>query len=165
MIERLTAWSRSCLTMQGYGSLSDAERKSLWLGLRFAPALCFTGIALGVALASPVLLLAMAATAFAGGFLMPKHPFDYLYDATLGLLLGGPSVPPSPAPRRFACQLATPWIAAIAVAFLTGATVLAWVLAVPLLVAAATVTTTNWCLPSLIYGLTHRGRGGEVTPV
>lgn len=165
MIERLTAWSRGCLTMQGYGSLSDAERKSLWLGLRFAPALCFTGIALGVALASPVLLLAMAATAFAGGFLMPKHPFDYLYNATLRLLLGGPSVPPSPAPRRFACQLATPWIAAIAVAFLTGATALAWVLAVPLLVAAATVTTTNWCLPSLIYGLTHRRRGGEVTPV
>ena len=45
MIERLTAWSRSCLTMQGYGSLSDSERKSLWLGLRFAPALCFAGIA------------------------------------------------------------------------------------------------------------------------
>jgi hypothetical protein len=151
--------------MQGYGNLSDEERKSLWLGLRFAPALCFTGIALGVILASPVLLLAMAATAVIGGFLMPKHPFDYLYDATLRPLLGGPSVPPSPAPRRFACQMATPWIAAIAVAFLADVTVLAWVLAVPLLLAAATVMTTNWCLPSLIYGLLHGGRGGEAAPV
>jgi len=165
MIERLSAWSRSCLTMQGYGSLGDSERKSLWLGLRFAPALCFTGMALGVILASPVLLLGMAATAFVGGFLTPKHPFDYLYDAALRPLLGGPSVPPSPAPRRFACQLATPWIAAIAVAFLAGVTALAWVFAVPLLLAAATVTTTNWCLPSLIYGLTHRRRGGEATSV
>jgi Domain of unknown function (DUF4395) len=167
MIERLAAWSRSCLTMQGYGSLSDGERKSLWLGIRLAPALCFTGIALGVVLASPVLLLAMAATAFVGGFLSPKHPFDYLYDATLRPLLGGPSVPPSPAPRRFACQLAAPWIAAIAVAFLAGVTALAWVLAVPLLLVAATVMTTNWCLPSLIYGLTHTHgrRGGEATPV
>ena len=121
MIERLAGWSRSCLTMQGYGSLSDEERRSLWLGLRFSTGLCFAGIALGTALASPALLLAMAVTALVGGFLTPKHPFDYVYDAALRPLLGGPSVPPSPAPRRFACQLATPWIAAIAVAFLAGA--------------------------------------------
>jgi len=157
--ERLAAWSRSCLTMQGYGALGDDERKNLWLGIRFAPALCFAGIALGVALASPVLLLAMAATAFVGGFLTPKHPFDYVYDLALRPLLGGPSVPPSPAPRRFACQLATPWIAAIAVAFLADLTVVAWILAVPLLVVAATNATTNWCLPSLIYGLLGQQRG------
>jgi hypothetical protein len=40
MIERLAGRFRSCLTMQGYGSLSDGERRSLWLGLRFSPALC-----------------------------------------------------------------------------------------------------------------------------
>ena len=106
---------------------------------------------------------AMAATGFVGGFLTPKHPFDYVYDAALRPLLGGPSVPPSPAPRRFACQLATPWIAAIAVAFLAGAPAVAWILAVPLLLVAATVTTTNWCLPSLIYGLLHGLRAGELT--
>lgn len=31
MIERFAGWSRSCLTMQGYGALSEEERKSLWL--------------------------------------------------------------------------------------------------------------------------------------
>jgi hypothetical protein len=163
MIERVASWSRDCLTMQGYGDLSDRERRGLWLGLRFSPALCFAGIALGTALASPVLLLAMAATALTGGFVTPKHPFDYVYDAALRPLLGGPSVPPSPAPRRFACQLATPWIAAIAVAFLADAAAIAWVLAVPLLVVAATVTTINWCLPSLIYGLLHGRQSGEAT--
>jgi Domain of unknown function (DUF4395) len=161
MIERLTAWSRGCLTMQGYGALSDEDRKDLWLGIRFAPMLCFAGIALGVVLASPVLLAAMAATAAVGGFLTPKHPFDYLYDVALRPLLGGPSVPPSPAPRRFACQLAAPWIVAIAVAFLVGLAPLAWILAVPLLIVAAVVTTTNWCLPSLMYGLLHGQRAGE----
>ncbi len=65
----------------------------------------------------------------------------------------------------FACQLATPWIAAIALAFAVGAATLAWVLAVPLLVVAATVMTTNWCLPSLIYGLLHERRGGEPRPL
>jgi hypothetical protein len=162
MIERLTSWSRSCLTMQGYDSLSDEERGRLWLGLRFAPMLCVAGIALGTALASPTFLLAMAVSALIGGFLTPKHPFDYVYDAAVRPLLGGPSVPPSPAPRRFACQLATPWIVAIAVAFLAGAPALAWILAAPLLLVAATVTTTNWCLPSLIYGLLHGRRAGEV---
>ncbi|HET6571521.1 MAG TPA: DUF4395 family protein [Solirubrobacterales bacterium] len=164
MIERLGAWSRSCLTMQGYGALSDSERRSLWLGLRFSPLLCFAGIALGTVLASPALLLAMALTALLGGFVTAKHPFDYLYDA-LRPLLGGPSLPPSPPPRRFACQLATPWIAAIALAFAVDASALAWVLAVPLLVVAATVMTTNWCLPSLIYGLLHGRRGGEPRPL
>ncbi len=161
MIERFASWSRSCLTMQGYGSLSDGERRSLWLGLRFSPVLCLAGIALGTALASPVLLLAMALTAGVGGFVTAKHPFDYVYDAVLRPLLGGPSVPPSPAPRRFACQMATPWIAAIAVAFWVGAPALAWVLAVPLLVVAMANTITNWCLPSLIFGLLHRRPAGE----
>jgi hypothetical protein len=161
MIERLAGWSRGCLTMQGYGDLGEEERRSLWLGLRFSPALCFAGIALGTALASPALLLAMAVTAGVGGFVTAKHPFDYVYDATLRPLLAGPDVPPSPPPRRFACQLATPWIAAIAVAFLVGAPTVAWVLAVPLLIVAATVTTTNWCLPSLIYGLLHGRRPDE----
>lgn len=161
MIERFTDWSRSCLTMQGYGSLSDAERQSLWLGLRFSPALCFAGIALGAALASPVLLWAMAVSAGVGGFLTAKHPFDYVYDAVLRPLLGGPSVPPSPGPRRFACQLATPWIVAIAVAFWAGLPTVAWALAAPLLLVAAIVTTTNWCLPSLIYGLLKRRQVGE----
>jgi hypothetical protein len=163
VIARLAGWSRGCLTMQGYGGLSDGERRSLWLGLRFSPILCLAGIALGTVLASPALLLAMAVTAGIGGFITAKHPFDYLYDAALRPLLGGPSVPPSPAPRRFACQLATPWVAAIAVAFLADVPVIAWVLAVPLLVVAAANTLTNWCLPSFIYGLLHRGKAKQLS--
>ncbi len=161
MIEGIFSWSRGCLTMQGYGSLSDGERRELWLGLRFSPLLCFAGIALGTALGSPPLLLAMAATAAVGGFFAARHPFDHVYNAVLRPLIGGPPVPPSPAPRRFACQLAAPWIAAIAISFLAGSSALAWILAIPMLVVAATVTTTNWCLPSLIYGLLFERQAGE----
>jgi Domain of unknown function (DUF4395) len=157
VIARLSAWSRGCLIMQGYGAVPEYERRHLWLGLRFAPALCLTGIAVGTALASPPLLFAMAAAGFVGGFVTRKHPFDYVYDLTIRPLIGGPLVPDSPPPRRFACQLATPWIVAIGVAFLTGTDTLAWILAVPLLIVGAVVSTTNWCLPSLIYGLLHRG--------
>jgi len=152
----VATWSRGCLTMQGYGALSDVERRRLWLGLRFAPALCLTGIAAGTALGSAVVLLAMAGTAFVGGFVTSKHPFDHVYDAVVRPLLGGPRIPASPAPRRFACQLATPWIVAVAVAFVADAPIVAWVLAVPLLAVGAVVSLTNWCLPSLIHGLLHR---------
>jgi hypothetical protein len=162
VIGRFAAWSSGCLTMQGYGDLSDPERRSLWLGLRFSPGLCLAGIALGTALASPALLLAMAVTAGVGGFVTAKHPFDYVYDGVLRPLLGGPRVPPSPAPRRFACQMATPWIVAIAVAFWAGAPAVAWLLAAPLLMVAAANSITNWCLPSLVYGLLHRRQAGEV---
>lgn len=161
MTNAIASWSRGSLSMQGYSFLSDEERRELWLGLRFSPLLCLVGIALGTALASPVLLFVMAATALIGGFITAKHPFDYLYDLAVRPLLGGPSVPPSPAPRRFACQMATPWIVAIAVAFIAGSSAVAWILALPLLVVGTVVTVTNWCLPSLIYGRLHRPRSAK----
>jgi hypothetical protein len=161
VIGRFATWSRGCLTMQGYGSLGEDERRSLWLGLRFSPLLCLSGIAVGAVLAWPALLLAMAVTAAIGGFVTAKHPFDYVYDGVLRPLLGGPRVPPSPAPRRFACQMATPWIVAIAVAFWAGAPAVAWLLAAPLLMVAAANSITNWCLPSLVYGLLRRPQAGE----
>jgi hypothetical protein len=40
--------------MQGYGDLSDKERRGLWLGLRFSTGLCFAGIALGCCVSSPL---------------------------------------------------------------------------------------------------------------
>ena len=161
MSDSIASWSRGCLSMQGYGFLSDEERQGLWLGLRFSPLLCLVGIALGTALASPVLLFVMAATAMIGGFLTAKHPFDYLYDLAVRPLVGGPSVPSSPAPRRFACQLAMPWIMAIAVAFIAGTSAVAWILAAPLMLVGTVVTLTNWCLPSLIYGRLRRPRAAK----
>jgi hypothetical protein len=161
MTDAIARWSRSCLSMQGYGFLGEDDRRELWLGLRFSPLLCLVGIALGTALASPVLLFVMAATAMLGGFVTAKHPFDYLYDLVVRPLVGGPRVPPSPNPRRFACQVATPWIVAIAVAFIAGSSAVAWILAAPLLVVGTVVTLTNWCLPSLIYGRLLRPRAAE----
>jgi uncharacterized protein DUF4395 len=151
---------RCNLSMQGYAALSDEERRRLTIGLRVSPALCLTGMAVGVVLESPAVLLVMAATAFLGGFVTRKHPFDMIWDYALRRITGGPPLPPTPAPRRFACQLATFWLIGLAVAFIAGADTLGIVLGVPLLLVAATVTTTNWCVPSLIYGLLHRRPAG-----
>jgi hypothetical protein len=144
--------------MQGYGALGEDERRQLALALRLSPALCLAGMTLGVVLRSPVVLVVMAATAFAGGFVTAKHPFDLLWDQVLRRVTGGPPVPPTPAPRRFACQMATVWLLGVAAAFLAGAETLGIALGVPLLAVAATVTTTNWCVPSFVYGLIHHRR-------
>jgi hypothetical protein len=151
-------WTNRNLSMQGYGSLGEDERRSLALALRLSPALCLLGMTLGVVLRSPILLIVMAVTAFAGGFVTAKHPFDLLWDHGLRHLSGAPPLQRTPPPRRFACQLATPWLLAIAAAFLADADTVAVVLAVPLLAVATTVTVTNWCLPSLIHGLIHGSR-------
>jgi hypothetical protein len=156
-------WTRCNLSMQGYGSLGEDERRQLALALRLSPALCLTGMTLGVALHSPAVLIAMAATAFVGGFVTAKHPFDLLWDHALRRVTGGPPVPPTPAPRRFACQVATVWLLGVAAAFLAGAETVGIALGVPLLAVAATVTTTNWCLPSRVYALIHRRRPSAAT--
>lgn len=98
----------------------------------------------------------MASTDLIGGLVAPRHPSDHVYNLALRPVLGGPSPPPSPAPRRFACQPATVWVTAIAIAFLIGAPTVAWILAVPLLFTGAIVGTTNSCMPSFTWGLLHR---------
>jgi Domain of unknown function (DUF4395) len=150
---RFTHWMRRNLSMQGYGALSDGERRQLGFALRLSPALCLTGMTLGVVLESPAVLLAMAASAVLGGFVTAKHPFDLIWDHGLRRFSGGPPLPPAPPARRFACQLASVWLVAVAAAYLAGAETLGLVLGVPLLFVATIVATTNWCLPSLIYGL------------
>lgn len=160
MLARLASWSRCNLTMQGYDSLGDGERRELGLALRLSPALCLTGMAVGVALRSPAVLLGMAATAALGGFVVAKHPFDLIWDHGLRRISGAAPLPPTPPPRRFACQLATVWLIGVAAAFLAGADAVGIVLGLPLVLVAAVVATTNWCLPSLIYGLIDRRRAG-----
>ena len=153
MTGRFTHWMRCNLSMQGYDELSDQERRRLGPALRLSPALCLTGMTVGVVLESPAILLAMAATAVLGGFVTAKHPFDLIWDHGLRRLSNGPPLPPTPPPRRFACQLASVWLVAVAAAFLAGAETLGLALGVPLLLVATIVATTNWCLPSLIHGL------------
>jgi len=155
---RFTHWMRCNLSMQGYQGLSDDERKELGLALRLSPALCLIGMTLGVVLESPAILFGMAATAALGGFVMDKHPFDLIWDRGLRRLSGRPSLPPTPPPRRFACQVASVWLVALAAAHLAGAHTLGLVLGVPLLLVATVVTTTNWCVPSLVYGVLGRWR-------
>ena len=51
------------------------------------------------------------------GAVFPVHPFDLIYNHGLRHLTGTTSLPRNGAPTRFACSIASIWVAAIALVF------------------------------------------------
>ena len=139
-------WIRSNLSTQGY-CRSDAERRELWLGLRFSTGLCLTLVLVALALESPVMVFVLAGIGVIAGF-SAHHPFDHLWNHGVRHLVGGPPLPPNPTRRRNAFKLATAWLAVVGGMLAASATIAALVLGGLLVAACATVTATNLCLPS-----------------
>src|SRR5512147_1196938 len=113
-------WMRQNLTTQGY-CLSDAERRELWLGLRFSTALCLTLVVVALALQSAAMILALVPIGALAG-LTPRHPFDHLWNHAVRHVAGGPPLPANPPRRRHAFKLAAVWLAAVGVLLAAGAT-------------------------------------------
>jgi hypothetical protein len=139
-------WTRSNLTTQGY-CLSDAERRELWLGLRFSTGLCLTLVVLALALESPAMMFVLSGIGAIAAF-GARHPFDHLWNRGVRHLVAGPSLPPNPVRRRHAFKVATAWLVVVGGLLAAGATIVALALGGLLVAACATVTATNLCLPS-----------------
>ena len=143
--------TRARLEMQGFAGLDDGRLAEVRPWLRLAPALCATWAAIGTVRAAPALLWALAPIA-ALGALRRGHPFDALYNHGLRHLLGTRPLPPYGAPRRFACGVATVWLAATAGAFSAGATTLGRALGAAFVSAALVPATIDFCIPSFFFG-------------
>lgn len=148
-MKSLAVRSLAWIDMQGY-YLSDEEKRRLTVPIKFAPGVCMVAALTLVVMGSGAGLLVLAGFALAGA-LLPRHPFDYAY----GLLLARP-LRTGPAPRntpqrRFACALGAVLLAGSGALFVGGYGAAAWVVGLAFVVVAFVVTTTNWCLPSLIY--------------
>jgi len=154
MSRSAAGWMRGNLTTQGY-RLTEAERRELWLGLRFSIGLCLAPVIAGLALRSAVVLFAVVPIGAWAGF-AARHPFDYVWNAAVRHLFGAPALPPNPARRRHAFKLATVWLAGVGVLLAAGATTLGLVLGGLLVAASAMVTATNLCLPSEALALWER---------
>ena len=141
---------RRRLEAQGFCGLDDATLEEVGTWLRWSPVLCTLVMTTGVALESPSILWALAATASAGA-LLPFHPFDLLYNYGARHLTGTGPLPHQGPQRRFACGIAAAWLIVTGWAFQAGATTVGVGLGIPLILVAGLVSVTHICIPSLIY--------------
>jgi hypothetical protein len=144
--------TRKRIEMQGFVNLNDRALADFGPWLRLATGICATWAAIATAFGSAFGLWALVPIAAAGAILT-NHPFDAIYNYGIRHALGTRPIPRSPAPRRFACAVATPWLASAGLAFVAGVETLGYVLGGSLVLAASVPTTTDFCIPSFFYGL------------
>jgi hypothetical protein len=149
----ISATTRKRLEIQGFTGMDDEMLSEVAPWLRFSPAVCAVLMGIGTALASPVILWVLVPPIAALGAIFRVHPFDLIYNYGLRYLAGRRPLPPNRAPRRFACGLAAVWLTATAWAFQAGALLIGYVLGGVLTLVALIVSTTDFCIPSLIYGV------------
>jgi hypothetical protein len=148
----ISSTCRKRLHIQGYNNFSDKELNDFKYGIRFAYAGCITLVAFGLYFQSIAVLAVAAAIAFIGAF-PPYHPFDYLYNYGLRHLLKKPTLPPRTKQGRFACSIASVWLAITIYLFYTGYLMLGNIFGIALLAVGALVTLTDICIPSMIYNV------------
>jgi hypothetical protein len=145
--------SPSCrrrLHAQGYQNYSDQQLGDFKIGIRFAYGLCTILFATGLFLTSPKVLMVAATVAFLGAF-PPYHPFDYLYNYVVRHFIRKPKLPSRSNQGRFACGIASVWLTTIIFLIMGGNLMVANILGGLLLVVALLVTTTDICIPSMVY--------------
>ena len=83
--------------------------------------------------------------------IFPVHPLDLIYNVGVRRFTGTPRLPKRGVPSRFACGLGAVWVATTAWAFSAGHLMVGYVLGGALTATATLVSTTDICIPSLIY--------------
>jgi len=134
---------------QGFCGLDDKTYAQINYPLRLSPAICMLWTAVGTALASPMILWALAPFA-ALGAILPSHPFDVLYNYGLRHLTGTPALPRYGARRRLACALATTLIVMAAWGFQAGMPMAGQIAGWALVTGTFVNVSTGLCGPALI---------------
>jgi uncharacterized protein DUF4395 len=138
------------LKIQGYCNLSENHLSELAFGNRLAFILCSVIVFIGVATANIPLLSAMGMIAFLG-VVLPYHPFDYVYNHGLRIIMNKPKLPPRSSQIKFACTIATLWLASTITLFYMDYMITGYIVGGVLFSLAVTVSTTDICIPSLLY--------------
>jgi hypothetical protein len=145
--------SLSCrrrLHAQGYENFSDKQLNDYKFGIRFAYACCITLVAFGLLFQSIPILTTAAIIAFVGAF-PPYHPFDYLYNYGVRHLFSKPKLPHRTTQGRFACGIASVWLATTVYLLYNSYTMPGNILGITLFSVGTLVSTTDICIPSIIY--------------
>ncbi len=140
---------RENIQAQGFCGLDDKTYAQINYPLRLSPAICMLWTAVGTALASPMILWALAPFA-ALGAVLPGHPFDVLYNYGLRHLTGTPALPRYGARRRLACAFATTLIVMAAWGFQAGMPMAGQIAGWALVAGTFVNVSTGLCGPALI---------------
>ena len=146
----LSAVRLARLRAQGYTEESDLHLSEMAFGIRFAYRMCVSIIILAMITHSTALFVLMSGIAFLG-MILPKHPFDYVYNYTLSKWMKRTALPRRSRQLKFACSIATIWLVTIVYLMLTGYTNAAMVMAGLLAIIASFPSTIDYCIPSVIY--------------
>jgi hypothetical protein len=148
----LTPRTRRLLDIQGFDAVDVQELAPVAPWLRLAFALCGVLGGVGTLLASPTILLLLALIA-ALAAASPVHPFDLIYNYGIRHLTGTGPLPKRGAPTRFGCGMGAVLVLVTAWAFSVGHRVTGYALGSALTFVVLLVSTTDICIPSLIYRL------------
>jgi hypothetical protein len=144
--------TRRLLELQGFYGIQDSDLGKVDFGLRVSPVICATTVAIAAMTANAGIFWGLLPFALMGG-LLSSHPFDVVYNHGLRHLIKGPRIPRYPAPRRFACLLASAFIIASALFIETGAVITGQILGGILVATALIPIVSGFCVPSFIYRL------------
>jgi hypothetical protein len=153
---RLSAFTKTNLNKQGFGKLNDEDKTHYQFALRFTPGVATVLIVIGLVLQSPIWLGSMALVALSGALLPNGMLIDLIYNFGIRHIFGAPSLPPTPRPRRFSYLISTSFLVGSAISFHYGMSVLGFVLGGMVVIGAATLTITLWCLGSWWYRIIFR---------
>lgn len=148
--DQLSATRINRLRDQGYTQETDRELNELAFGIRFAYRVCTVMVIVAMTTQSLALFSFMLGTAIFG-IILPNHPFDYIYNATFSKWLNKPALPARSVQLRFACTIASLWLATVVYLLYTDYTSTAMILAGLLAVVAGMASTIDLCIPSVIY--------------
>jgi hypothetical protein len=133
----------------GFTTIEPDHR--LYVALMFQPRTVASTVALGIALQSAWVFLALAALLWLGTVAPTMNAFDAAYKWVVAYWRGLPSIPIAPAPRRFAQAMAGTMALAIGSALLAGASLTAWILQALFMTAATSVVVGRACPPANLY--------------
>jgi hypothetical protein len=150
MRQTLSPHTHRLLDIQGFDSVDGQKLASVAPWLRLAFALCALFGGLGTVLASPAILMMLAVIATIAAA-SPVHPFDLAYNYGIRHLTGTGPLPRRGAPTRFGCGMGAVMVLITAWAFAAGHQVAGYLLGGALTFVVLLVSTTDICIPSLIY--------------
>ncbi|HCY74389.1 MAG TPA: hypothetical protein DHV28_00575 [Ignavibacteriales bacterium] len=143
------------LKVQGYCNRPDSEISEFSFGNRFAYIICSSILLIGLITTNTTILLTLMIIAFLG-IILPNHPFDYIYNYILADKMSKPKLPPRSKQLKFACTIATIGLGLTVYLFNTGLLTAGYILGSILLLVATLVSTTDICIPSIIYNFIFR---------